>query len=142
MPLSKDQARSILRENGLRSTGPRIAVLRELASAKKALSYSDVLERLGETDWDPATIYRNLVKLKEAGIASIVSRAEGISRYALSSGKNDEHQHPHFVCDDCGEVSCLPSELTVSMKIEGSWSNSIAQAMVQLRGECPDCLEH
>jgi Fur family ferric uptake transcriptional regulator len=63
MGISKDEARSLLRAHSLRVTGPRLAVLQILAEAKKPLAYVEVLHRLGETDWDPATIYRNLVKL-------------------------------------------------------------------------------
>lgn len=139
--LTKDEARALLKRYDLRSTGPRIAVLRALSAARSPLSYSDVIEALGDTDWDPATVYRNLIKLKEAGIAAVVSRVEGISRYAIKKGDSDEHLHPHFVCDNCSKVSCLPAELTASLAIEGQWSDSITRATVQLRGECPECIE-
>lgn len=142
MSITKDAARQLLHERELRATGPRIAVLRVLADAQTPLSHTEVLERLGETDWDPATIYRNLVKLKEAGIAPIVSRVEGIDRYALIQSQGDGHRHPHFVCEDCGRIACLPAGLTASMAMEGPWAASIRSAMVQLRGECPECLEH
>ena len=140
MSLNKEDARSLLKDFGLRATGPRIAVLKILSTAENALSYSEVLHQLGDTDWDPATIYRNLIKLKDVGIAVIVSRAEGISRYALKKAEEDTHKHPHFVCDDCDKVSCLPSNLTMNVPVDEHWTDSIAQAMVQLRGTCPDCL--
>ena len=91
-------------------------------------------------DWDPATVYRNLVKLRAAGLAPVVGRVDGIDRYAFSAFDDADHRHPHFVCDDCGRVSCLPSALTASMAIEGPWETSVQQALVQLRGACPDCL--
>ncbi len=141
MSLSKDEARDCLKRHGLRSTGPRIAVLRTLADANSPLSYTDVIESLGETDWDPATVYRNLIKLRDTGIATIVSRVEGISRYALKSDETDDHQHPHFVCDNCSRVSCLPVEISASISIAGQWADSISKAMIQLRGECPDCIK-
>jgi len=140
MSINKDEARKLLHESALRATGPRLAVLRVLAEAQNPLSHTEVLERLGEMDWDPATIYRNLVKLRDAGVAPVVSRAEGIDRYALAEAQGDGHRHPHFVCEDCGRVACLPVELTASMSIDGPWAASIQKAMVQLRGECPDCL--
>lgn len=140
MSIKKDEARKLLRENGLRATAPRIAVLRILSESESPLSNSEVLKQLGETDWDPATIYRNLVKLKDAGVAPVVSRAEGIDRYAFAKAQGDGHRHPHFVCEVCGRVICLPAELTASMSMDGPWSESIKKAMVQLRGKCPDCL--
>jgi Fur family ferric uptake transcriptional regulator len=118
-----------------------LAVLRVLAEAQSPLSHTEVLERLGEADWDPATTYRNLVKLRDAGVAAVVSRVEGIDRYALTNPHGDGHRHPHFLCEDCGQVSCLPAELTSSMSLDGPWASSVQTAMVQLRGECPDCLE-
>jgi len=139
--MSDDDARALLHGHTLRVTAPRLAVLRVLVEARGPLSHTEVLERLGVTDWDPATIYRNLVKLRDAGVASVVSRVEGIDRYALASVEGDDHRHPHFVCDDCGRVECLPSELTVSMATDTPWADSVKTATVQLRGECPDCLE-
>lgn len=142
MSITKDKARKLLHESGLRVTAPRLAVLRVLADSQSPLSHTEVLERLGRTDWDPATIYRNLVKLRDAGVAPVVTRAEGIDRYALAGEQDECHRHPHFVCDDCGRVACLPAQLTASMAIDGPWAPSIQKAMVQLSGECPECLRH
>ena len=138
--MTKHEARKLLRENGLRATAPRMAVLALLAKADTPLSHSEVRERLGETDWDQATIYRNLVKLRDAGIAPVVICVDGIDRYEMDGARGGGRAHPHFVCEDCGKVACLPAELTESMSMPGPWAASIEKAMVQLRGECPDCL--
>ncbi|MEM1250268.1 MAG: Fur family transcriptional regulator [Acidobacteriota bacterium] len=138
MSITKKEARELLRERGLRATSPRLAVLKVLADAPNPLSHSEVLERLGETDWDQATIYRNLVKLSDAGVAQVVSRAEGIARYALLEGEG--HRHPHFFCEACGLLACLPPELTPPMLMEGPWAASIRNSTMQLSGECPDCI--
>jgi len=134
-------AEELLRANGLRVTPPRVAVLEVIAAATSPLSHSSVLAALGDTDWDPATIYRNLVKLREAKLVLVVSRANGIDRYALARESNDKHSHPHFVCEDCGEVSCLPMELSPPKPEGDRWAASVEQATIQLRGECPDCLD-
>lgn len=141
MNMTQSEARKLLQERGLRTTAPRLAVVCVLAEAKVPLSHSEVLKRLGSTDWDPATIYRNLVKLRDAGVAPVVSRASGIDRYALAGEQGDGHRHPHFVCEECGRVACLPAELAASMSMDGRWAASIQKATVQLRGACPDCLE-
>ncbi|MEL7059263.1 MAG: Fur family transcriptional regulator [Acidobacteriota bacterium] len=140
MTLTNDEARHWLQECGLRVTGPRLAVLGVLMEAEMPLSHSEVLARLGETGWDPATIYRNLVKLRDAGVAPVVSRMEGIDRYALAE-RDDGHRHPHFLCELCGQISCLPAELIASIVMDDRWAESIKKATVQLRGECPDCLD-
>ena len=81
------------------------------------------------------------MKLRDAGVASVVSRAEGIDRYALTEAQEDNHRHPHFVCEDCGRVECLPADFIVSMSLEGPWAASVQGAAVELRGACPECLE-
>lgn len=140
MGFTKDEARKALYDRGLRATAPRLAVLGVLSDAQNPLSYSEVLKCLGQTDWDRATIYRNLVKLRDAGVALVVSRAGGIDRYALARTKDDDHNHPHFVCDHCGRVACLPAELAASLSMDGDWALSIQTATVQFRGVCPRCL--
>jgi len=138
--MTKDEARQFLRERALRSTAPRVAVLQVLAAARSPVSHTEVVTRLASADWDPATIYRNLVKLRDAGVAPVVSQAGGIDRYALVLPHSDGHRHPHFMCDACGQVTCLPGELTASMSLEGPWADSIRGAVVQLRGTCPECI--
>ena len=141
MSMTDDQAKKILRSKGLRVTAPRLAVLHVLAEAAIPLSHGEVLEELSSEDWDPATVYRNLVKLREAGIAPVVSRADGIDRYAFAAAPDDGHHHPHFYCEDCGRLACLPAEVSVSLPAENPWTASVRAAMIQLRGACPDCLD-
>ena len=140
MGITKDEARRKLRARGLRVTAPRVAVLGILADAKGPVSFTQVLDLLGDSGWDQATIYRNLVKLREAGLAPVVSRMDGIDRYTLAGDHEDGHRHPHFLCEDCGRVACLKEELTAALSTDGRWAESIRGAMVQLLGHCPDCL--
>lgn len=141
MGITRDEARKMLHESGLRATVPRLAVLRVLAGSDGPLSCGDVLAELGDTDWDPATVFRNLVKLRDAGIAPVVSRAEGVDRYALAPPGGHVHRHPHFVCEDCGRVACLPDELNVSISVDDPWALSVESASLEMRGHCPDCLD-
>ena len=140
MRITKNEARRRLRERGLRVTAPRVAVLGILADAEGPVSFTQVLDLLGDSDWDQATIYRNLVKLREAGLAPVVSRMDGIDRYVLAEDHEDGHRHPHFLCEDCGRVACLKEEVTAAASSDGRWAESVRGAMVQLLGHCPDCL--
>jgi Fur family transcriptional regulator, ferric uptake regulator len=128
-----------LRELGLRVTAPRLAVLRILAEAERPLSHAEVVALLGEdVSWDRATVYRNLVALVEIGLARVASHAAGIVRYELARGEAHD-AHPHFLCDDCGVVSCLPETAVVTPK-KAKWSKSLKGAEVQFVGRCPGCL--
>jgi len=134
------KAREFLKDAGLRVTAPRVAVLRALGAARTPLSHSEVVERLGDVDWDRATTFRNLVKLRDAGIAPVVSRIDGIDRYALADSPGSAHRHPHFRCDDCGRIACLSVDIIAALPADEAWSTSIQDARVHLQGECPDCL--
>ena len=67
----KDEARQLLYERDLSRTAPRLAVLLILANAQNPLSHTEVLQRQIETNSHPVTITRNLVKLKDAGVAPL-----------------------------------------------------------------------
>lgn len=139
--MDKEFARRILKEHGLRVTSPRLAVVMQLAQSELPLSCGEVLQKLGETDWDNATIYRNLIKLRDVGLAKVVSRVDGIDRYGFVTSDGSEHQHPHFACDQCGRLACLSEEVTMNVAGNDPWATSIQRAKVQLRGDCPDCLD-
>ena len=88
---------------------------------------------------DQATIYRNLLAFVDKGLARLASTAGGISRYELiQEGESSQHVHPHFVCNDCGEVSCLP-RTTVITEVDEQWRGIIQQAQLQFIGRCLDC---
>ena len=141
MSMTTDEAKALLKERGLRVTAPRVAVLRVLAAADAPLSHSEAVELLGDADWDPATIYRNLVKLRDAGLAPVVSRAGGIDRYALASSQHaGPHQHPHFVCDDCGKVEPFEDEaLEEAIHHIRRKGFSLESHEVTLHGHCAEC---
>lgn len=142
MSLTTEQARALLKAHGLRATAPRLAVITLLARQQRPLAHTEVLTALGPTDWDPATVYRNLVKLAEVGLARVVSKAEGMARYELTprgDTADTRHTHPHFVCTDCGTVSCLPQAAVNQTPGDPAWRAAVARAEVQFRGVCPDC---
>jgi len=137
---SIDNRKKRLREAGMRATGPRIAVLALLDSAEKPLSHSEVVEALGEGDWDQATLYRNLLRLVEAGLARVASRVGGVARYEVRGDGDAPHLHPHFSCRSCGKVECLP-EAKLAGPVSRRWHRSLKASELQLIGDCPDCLE-
>jgi Fur family ferric uptake transcriptional regulator len=138
--LSLDQLRAQLRAHGLRATAPRLLVLQTLAEQASPLSHSQLVKCLAEHRLDEATVYRNLTRLTELGLLSIVSRAGGMARYALSTEAEQPHRHAHFVCTDCDTVSCLPEDALPVPPITGHWQAAVAGATLQLQGRCPDCL--
>mgnify|MGYP000922528440 CR=1 FL=1 len=48
--------------------------------------------------------------------------------------------HPHFVCDECGDVQCLPEEI-VELHATRSTPKSLRgrEVEIQLKGRCDRC---
>jgi Fur family ferric uptake transcriptional regulator len=137
------ELQALLRSAGLRSTSPRVAVLEYLHAHAGPNSHAELFEALVDKGFDRATIYRNLIDLSEAGILSRTDLGDHVWRFELRRGvRGIEHteEHPHFVCIDCGEVSCLPG---LRMKLEGGAkaprSVSKNKVAIQLKGRCDNC---
>ncbi len=135
--LRDDDLRQLLVDKGIRVTGQRMAILRELAKLRIPASHPELTERLAGEDLDRATIYRNLLSLTEAGLLVRTQLGDNVWRFELPNMKSTEHgTHPHFVCNDCGDVACLP-ESAVALRGEAI-RNQVAE--VQLRGRCVACV--
>lgn len=104
--LSLADARSQLREAGLRCTPARIRVLTHLAAARKPLSHAEVAEALAPDGFDKSTVFRCLVQLSEAGLAAALDLGDQVRRFEWRSPAEGPG-HAHFMCVDCGAVECL-----------------------------------
>lgn len=137
---SLDQLKSTIRGVGLRSTAPRIAVLKRLIVATTPVSHGELVDTLAEEGMDRTTVYRNLVDLTEAGLVQRTDLGDHVWRFELKRGDGESIRHPHFTCTDCGVVSCLP-EVTLSVKTGKGVPKSLSKQKVeiQLRGKCDDC---
>ena len=135
--------RNKLREKGLRCTNARLEVLRILDEADRPLSHSEVVNLHDTSLGHQATVYRTLISLSSAGLAVISSRAGGIDRYEIRRDEValERHVHPHFVCNGCGIVSCLPQAL-VSINTDQNWAvwrELVERAEFQFVGTCLEC---
>ena len=128
-----------IREKGLRATPARIATLKLLFGATSPLTHSEVAEELRDLGVDKATVFRNLNDMATAGLLRRTELGDRVWRFELSSG-SDKHDsaHPHFVCVDCGTVSCMDEiKLTAgSMRLSQQFGEVTE---ILLRGHCNDC---
>ncbi len=115
-------------------------MLRLLAASDKPLSHRQVVDGIGSEDWDQATLYRNLLRLVEAGLARVASKVGGVARYEARGDDDSPHLRPHFSCQTCGTIRCLP-DVKLAGPIEGRWRKSLTNSELQLIGDCPDCLD-
>lgn len=127
-----------LRAAGLRSTAPRLAVLEHFYAHGGQHSHGDLFEAIGDRGFDRATIYRILMDLSEANILSRSDLGDHVWRFELKRGGEHAEEHPHFVCIDCGQVSCLPG---ITVKVSGKVPKAVAKKefALQMKGRCDKC---
>lgn len=135
-----ERLRRQIRGAGLRSTAPRVAVLRRLEQARTPVSHAEIVTDLSPRGFDRATIYRNLIDLTQAGLASRTDLGDHVWRFELRQARASDGEHPHFMCTDCGTVACLPG---VSVRIRSTRASPRAirrrHVDIQLKGRCDRC---
>jgi len=137
---SLDDLKATIRKAGLRSTAPRLAVLKKLLVAVTPVSHGELVDQLSEEGMDRTTVYRNLVDLTDVGLVQRTDLGDHVWRFELKRDKGDDARHPHFTCTDCGQVACLP-EVTLKVKPGKGVPRSLMKQKVeiQLRGKCDAC---
>jgi Fur family transcriptional regulator, ferric uptake regulator len=135
-----DSIRKQIHAAGLRSTMARLSVMKELIAAKTPLSHAQMSDRLSSKGFDRATIYRNLVELSEAGLVNRIELGDHVWRFELRRRDDESAEHPHFVCVECGEVSCLPTGSVSIKHARGIKPEMISDVTeVLLKGHCGNC---
>jgi len=133
------QAREDIRAAGFRATPARIATLLELRASASPMTHAEVADRLSSQGFDKATAFRNLNDLAERGLLRRTELGDHVWRFE-SIKPGDEHQdgHPHFLCVDCGTVTCLEAvQLTSSSMRKSASVGEVTEIL--LRGHCNTC---
>lgn len=137
---SLDQVKRAIREAGLRATPARIATLQLLRESLSPLTHAVVAEHLAVAGVDKATAFRNLHDMTEAGLLRRTEVGDHVWRFeATRGGAAHDPGHPHFLCVDCGTVSCLEDvQLTLGSQRASKKVGEVTEIL--LRGHCNDCL--
>ena len=143
--MSKDSGtsgdpRAAVRAVGLRATPARLATLRLLRDANSPMTHAEVAARLGEGGVDKATAFRNLNDMTNAGLLRRTELGDHVYRFEeIRRGKTGAELHPHFLCVNCGTVSCMDNvKLTGRSIRESSKVGEVAEIL--LRGRCNQCM--
>ena len=137
-----DWAKSLLRENGLRATAARIAVMRRLATVGGPQSHADVVDALRDDGFDQSTLFRCLNEMADAGVVARLDLGDQIRRFELTDAKNEgAAEHAHFMCIDCGQLSCLSGFTFQLTPDRGARRKELGEITeVLLRGHCGQCV--
>ena len=134
-----ESLKKAIRDSGLRANPARIATLRLLQGATAPLTHAETASELEDLGIDKATVFRNLNDMVSAGILRRTELGDHVWRFELIGDDNhDGSAHPHFICVDCGVVSCMGDvKLTAgSMRLSREYGEVTE---ILLRGRCNDC---
>lgn len=134
-----DWAKETIRSAGLRVTPARVATLDVLQHSDSPMTHGEVSETLSTMNIDKATVFRNLNDLVSANILRRSELGDHVWRFELIQDSDQEHSaHPHFVCVDCGSVSCMERvELTKRSQSLSLHFGRVTEIL--LRGHCNNC---
>ena len=137
-PASSETARQRLLECGQRVTAARLAILQMLLDSPRALSHHDVEARMSEMGerFDRVTLYRVLEWLVAQGLAHKVAAEDRSWRFSAILDEN--HEHPHFHCLNCGEVLCLDT-LHPAFALGLPPGYTMQRVELTIHGACPAC---
>lgn len=134
-----ERARQDIRGAGFRATPARIATLLEVRAARAPMTHAELAEKLAGGGFDKATAFRNLNDLTQGGLLRRTELGDHVWRFeAIDPQGSDAKGHPHFVCVDCGEVTCLDDlQLTESSQRQSETVGQVTEIL--LRGHCRHC---
>lgn len=134
-------AKQLLRSASLRATAARVAVLKHLASTETPLTHSEVVEALVDFGFDQSTLFRCLNEIADAGLVTRLDLGDQVRRFELrEADAKEEFTHAHFMCVDCGELSCMNDftlQITPSRGPRRDKLGKITEIMI--RGHCGQC---
>lgn len=114
-------------------------LLDEFNNSSDAISTVELIKRHSDKI-NKTTIYRVLDKLEDDGVLHSFLGTNGTKWYAKCNGcTTTKHLdiHPHFQCNTCGKVDCIPIEV----KIPELPNRKVLSSQILLQGTCEDCLK-
>jgi Fur family ferric uptake transcriptional regulator len=134
-----NEARKMLKDAGLRSTPARISVINALKRSSRPQTHAQLADQLVPLGFDKATVFRNLTDLAEAELVLRTELGDHVWRFEMRDPKHDRSSHPHFVCIDCGSVSCI-DDMALPTPTVRRHLNIARISDVLVKGHCGDCV--
>jgi len=134
-------AKQALRDAGLRATAARVAVMKLLSSEGVPMSHADVVDALSDFGFDQSTLFRCLNEMADAGLVARLDLGDQTRRFELRpTGNEVEFTHPHFMCVDCGKLTCMNDFSIQISPSRGPRRNKLGVITeITLRGHCGTC---
>ena len=146
MPENQEQFKNLLKQNGLKVTTQRVAILEVLDSRPgKHLTAEEIYDYVREKypEIGIATVYRTIQVLSELNLIDKLNLDDGYVRYEISKGSKEDasHHHHHLICLNCGNVYAFQDDLleTLEERIMDTLGFQVVDHEVKLYGHCKGC---
>lgn len=147
MPENQEQFKSLLKQNGLKVTTQRVAILEVLNSRPgEHLTAEEIYDYVKKKypDIGIATVYRTIQVLSDLDLIDKLNLDDGYVRYEISKSRREDtcHHHHHLICLDCGSISSFQDDLleTLEKRIKETMGFDVADHEVKLYGHCKKCI--
>ena len=134
-----DQIIARLRDNGYKVTPQRMAIIRVLSESKGHPSVESIYEsiRVDFPTVSIATIYRNVLMIKNLGEVLELGFSDGSNRY----DGNKPYPHPHIICVKCKRIvdPDLDSLRDMTQELYRETGFQIISHRLDFFGLCKDC---
>ncbi len=146
MPESEEQFKNLLKQNGLKVTTQRVAILEVLNDRPgEHLTAEEIYDVVKQKypEIGLATVYRTIQLLSELNVIDKLNLDDGYARYEIGTDKSEEsgHHHHHLICLDCGNIYAFQDDLleTLEQRIEDTLGFQVVDHEVKLYGHCKKC---
>lgn len=146
MPEDQEQFKNLLKQNGLKVTSQRVAILEVLSSRPGMhLTAEEIYDYVKEkyADIGIATVYRTIQMLSELSLLDKLNLDDGFVRYEISKKEKEDacHHHHHLICLDCGTIYAFQDDLleTLEDRIRDTLGFEVVDHEVKLFGHCKKC---
>ncbi len=145
----QERFKALLKQNGLKVTTQRVAILEVLSNRPdEHLTAEEIYDCVKEMfpDIGLATVYRTIQVLSELKLIDKLNLDDGYTRYEIGNRnlENKSHHHHHLICLECGQVFTFQDDLLEKLedKIEETMGFTVVNHEVKLYGTCCECNKH
>jgi Fur family transcriptional regulator, peroxide stress response regulator len=127
------------KDKGLKLTPQRMIIFNIIAEGNRHIT-ADEIYQMAKAEYpmlSPATVYRNMEQLVEAGLLTHLDLGGPSTRYDTNL-----EEHHHFVCEKCGKITDLYLK-DIRYVLDPDKSNlsevRISSPQLYLHGTCGEC---
>jgi Fe2+ or Zn2+ uptake regulation protein len=131
-----DKYISLLKENNIKITHHRLAILKYLDEHHNHPTADDIYSKLKSKNpsLSKTTVYNSLDILQKYGIVSSLTICGSEYRYDINEG-----MHHHFLCKQCGCIIDIDIKCPNIEKV-GSYGHVIEEVHGYFKGLCKNCI--